>query len=197
MLSLLRKSKTPRKSQEKWTFLSLAFYLRCLESRFAVRSGSNRHRFAAISNRAIPMAMPKAVWIAVKALLFDTFKKGFKPRTIRFASALEPPRSVIRIARFETSECGHCRGYRSYTVANRGLNETKDVLTSALCTYSWDWPALCSSNSERASFSSVSSLSMCSSSQSWLSELQVYPKVKDRVLQRCTDEHASWHGLGC
>ena len=43
---------------------------RCLESRVAVRSDSNRHRFAAISNRTIRAARPKTVRIAGKALLF-------------------------------------------------------------------------------------------------------------------------------
>ena len=43
--------------------------LRCLESRFAVRSDSHRHRFTAISNRAIRIARPKTVRIAVTALL--------------------------------------------------------------------------------------------------------------------------------
>ena len=45
------------------TFLSPAARdcpeLRCLESRFAVRSDSNRHRFAAISNPTIRIARPK------------------------------------------------------------------------------------------------------------------------------------------
>ena len=46
-------------------------YLRCLESRFAVRSASNCHRFAAISNRTIRTARPKTIRIAVTALLFS------------------------------------------------------------------------------------------------------------------------------
>ena len=48
--------------------------IECLESRFAVRSDSNRHRFAAISNRAIRIARPKTHRIDVAALLFFTFK---------------------------------------------------------------------------------------------------------------------------
>ena len=52
--------------------------LRCLESRFAVRSGSNRHRFAAISNRTVRTARPKTVRIAVKVLLILYFKDRFQ-----------------------------------------------------------------------------------------------------------------------
>ena len=47
----------------------LSCNLRCLELRFAVRNDSNRHRFAAISNRTIRIARPKPVRVAVKALL--------------------------------------------------------------------------------------------------------------------------------
>ena len=53
----------PKELQPKLQTLSL----RCLESRFAVRSASNRHRFAAISNRMIGIARPKTVQIDVKA----------------------------------------------------------------------------------------------------------------------------------
>ena len=55
---------------------------RCLESRFAVRSDSKRHRSAATSNRAIRIARPKTVRIAVKASPFFTFKIGFKSRNL-------------------------------------------------------------------------------------------------------------------
>ena len=40
------------------------------ESWFVVRSNSNRHRCAAVSNRTIRITRPKTVRIAVKALLF-------------------------------------------------------------------------------------------------------------------------------
>ena len=49
---------------------------RCLESRFALRSDSKRHRFATISNHTIRIARPKTVRIAVnsvKALLSSLF----------------------------------------------------------------------------------------------------------------------------
>ena len=53
---------------------------RCLESWFVFRSDSNRHRFAAITDRTIRVARPKTVRIAVKALLLITLKTrlGFK-----------------------------------------------------------------------------------------------------------------------
>ena len=47
-----------------------------MSSQFAIRSDSNRHWFAAISNRTIRIARPETVRIAVKALLIFTFKLG-------------------------------------------------------------------------------------------------------------------------
>ena len=47
--------------------------LRFFELRFAVRSDSNCHRFAAISNLTIRIARPKTVRTAVKVLLFYPF----------------------------------------------------------------------------------------------------------------------------
>ena len=79
------------------------FYLRCLESRFAACSDSNRHRFAAISNRMIRIAGPKTFRIAIKVLPFFTFKIGFKSRdSIRWRFKIV--RSAIRIARFKRSK---------------------------------------------------------------------------------------------
>ena len=53
---------------------------------FAVRIDSNRHRFAMISNRTIRITRSEIVRIAVKALvvalLFLTFKTGFKLRDL-------------------------------------------------------------------------------------------------------------------
>ena len=66
--------------------------VRCLESQFAVHNDSNRLRCATNSNRTIRIARPKTVRIAVKALPFLHFKKGFKS-AIRFASDLN---SAIR-----------------------------------------------------------------------------------------------------
>ena len=64
-----------------------------LESRFAVRSVSRRHWFAAIfRNRTIRTARPKTVRIVGCKICFKSRK------SIRIA------RSVIRIARFETSK---------------------------------------------------------------------------------------------
>ena len=53
---------------------------RCLESRFAVCSDSNRHRFTAISNRTIRIARPQTVRLAYhgKALLFVHFNGRFQ-----------------------------------------------------------------------------------------------------------------------
>ena len=60
--------------------------IRCLESPFAVRSDSNRHWRAAIYNRTIRIARPKAIRIAVKALLLLSFTIGFKSLAFAFAS---------------------------------------------------------------------------------------------------------------
>ena len=53
------------------TFANHTAALRCPESRFAVRSDLNRHRFAAISDRMIQIPRPKPVRMAVKAFLFS------------------------------------------------------------------------------------------------------------------------------
>ena len=60
--------------------------LRCLESRFAVRSDSNRHRFAAISNRTIKSQGQK--WF--KSLLRLTYSWWtFRPRKKTFSPLLD------------------------------------------------------------------------------------------------------------
>ena len=62
--------------------------LRCFESRFVVRNDSNRHRFAAISNRMIRTERPKTVRVAVKALVLSLLRY-VSHRPIRFASDFE------------------------------------------------------------------------------------------------------------
>ena len=48
--------------------------LRCFESRFAVRSDTNRHRFAVISNRKIRIARPETVRIVLRLTTVHTAK---------------------------------------------------------------------------------------------------------------------------
>ena len=69
-------------------FSLLAAHLGSLESRFAVRNGSNRHRLVAISNRMTRIARSKTVESLLKLHYFFTFKVGSN-RAIRFASDLE------------------------------------------------------------------------------------------------------------
>ena len=63
--------------------------LRCLGTRCMFRNYSNCHRFTAISR-------PKTVRIAVQALLFNTFKIGFKLRCLEHPLGEYGPLGVRR-----------------------------------------------------------------------------------------------------